>query len=835
MGFKIADAYVAVDPKDDNFEVGLRRIVENAAAKVEAKVSAGLREDAPGSLREDLDVALELATDRLDANVGLGLHNDAVEELDADVKAGVKLVEDNNKIKLPVDSKSAQQAGMSLGMKVALGFGLGFGPGVLTEAVVGGIPLMLAAAGSYLASNSPEVQAAFSPLEADVVALLASATGSMVPAAKQALGQLDSLVAAETPRIAGYFQQTAPSVEILTSGIGQFVTNLLPGFDAAVAQSTAVSRGFAAGLGLAGDGLGHLITGLSAGAGGGAQDFVETMRLLDAVLAVLGTDLGKLANGAEPVLQKLEPVLAAVASDLAGATTSTILTGLDVANSILTALPVDVVRAIADATAAWFAASKVYGIVAGAGPLLVSAASKVNLLSDAQIKAAGGADALGASWGKTLGALSLLLTGAGLLGQELGKLAGVGDHTAGNVDQLVLELDAAAQGSTDSRDAIEQYTLTMLAMSNATHGTVDGMKSLDQALAQLAATNPQEAADEFDKVTTALKGQGATAQQVAAFFPAYSKTVEEAKLQQQLARSSTDGLTEALDIEQQKLLLVMGAYDSATSAANAFKNKEDALYGKYADYSQAQANLTEQIASATGQITKGTNAINLHTGAGAKNFTLLNQLAQANEQVAEALIKQGGTSDQATASLQKGAQAIDDLARKSGFTDKQIQQLNIDLYGVPSVKDITFRANTTPVIQALNGLIQRIDSSSGTIQVYANVHNPAGGKALLTNADGGPVQRGDVSVVGERGPEIVVFGAAGRVVPNEAIRTVGGTSSNATGAALGMTIHTLNVTIPMQGIVDFTDPNNMTVQARRMAVNISNALNQVTNSRTGAR
>src|SRR5579884_3687174 len=170
MAFKIASAYVAVTPEDDGFELGLRRIVEDAAAKVEAKVGLGVRDDAPGSLREDIDVALELVTDRLNADVGLGLRNDAVEELDADVKAGVELVEENNKVKVKVDPQAAKDAGQQGGSLImaAITAGAIFGP----AAILTGFSTALAGVAVLVAKSNADVQAEYKSLATDVSSTL---------------------------------------------------------------------------------------------------------------------------------------------------------------------------------------------------------------------------------------------------------------------------------------------------------------------------------------------------------------------------------------------------------------------------------------------------------------------------------------------------------------------------------------------------------------------------------------------------------------------------------------------------------------------------------------
>lgn len=880
-GFKIAEAYVAAVPRDQDFEAGLRAIVEPAALRVHAEVGLGLTHEAPGELRGDLDAALALATDGLDANVGMGLRNDAVEALDADVRAGVQLVEDNNKIRVKVDPKTtadAQQAGMSIGAKLALGMGALFGPATLVEAATVGVPLMIGAIGTILAARSPQVQASAKILSADIGGELSTAAAPLVPAAQDAISQFDALFRDEMPRLQGYFTQARPAVDILTGGLTGFVTNVLPGFDAGMAHSQQASAAFAQGLDLAGDGVAHLIQGLSAGTSGGAQGFVALMTLVDHVLGIIGTDLGRLANAAGPVAQQLEPVLSAVAGDLSGATTSTIVTGLGLVNSILSTLPVDVVRAMADATAAWYTSSKVYGLLSGLGPALVGAATKVKLLSAAEVEAAGGAEAMGASWGKTLGTLGLVISAAALGGEQLGKLAGVGDHTAADVDTLTSSLMDAANGSQSAGTQITQFAGAMAFASNIAGGkATDGMKSLDDALTKLYQSNPQQAATEFQAVSDAMQAQGTSAQDVAKYLPGYTQAVKDAALANKehadalaTALSPAQQFTQALIGQQQQLVSTATASASATIAAMSFgttqgglnqqlsdaltdyqlaKNAASAygtalaaLSGSYGDLQAAEAQVDSNLLTLIQHQQQSGHAFTTGTQAGDQNIQMMHSYTQSILQGAQALVQQdtqAGRTSQVTQDLtayinQQRNAFIQQEAKILGSRDAAAKLFDqyVDIKKLGTITT-TINANTRPAAQALNGLIELINSSTGTVQIYATPNNPAGGRA--SNARGGPVYTGEVSEVGEEGPEVVVFGAPGRVIPNDQIPALpGGGAPPRTGASGGgITIQTLTVPVTVHGVLDFTDPNSLSPLERQMAARIGNAIRQVERSRVG--
>ncbi|MGW9286112.1 hypothetical protein ACWGSA_28850, partial [Streptomyces diastaticus] len=94
--------------------------------------------------------------------------------------------------------------------------------------------------------------------------------------------------------------------------------------------------------------------------------------------------------------------------------------------------------------------------------------------------------------------------------------------------------------------------------------------------------------------------------------------------------------------------------------------------------------------------------------------------------------------------------------------------------------------------QALAGLRNKtvtITTVRQTIAQYSTDTRPYTGQGGVSkNAAGGPVEAGEVSLVGENGPELVVFGQAGRVIDATTTRALkAGTASAGRDAARGLT------------------------------------------------
>jgi hypothetical protein len=552
-------------------------------------------------------------------------------------------------------------------------------------------------------------------------------------------------------------------------------------------------------FGRIGTGLGGFFAALGSGASGGMVGFTALATVVEKLLPDIGSLVAALSNGLGPALHDIAAVALPVASGLV---------------AVVNAFPPNVIRAAADAALALFLAFKaasLAGLVAEGttfiGFLKAAAAGEIALTGETGILAKS-MTGLGAAVDIALGPVGLLVGGLGLLaiaGHDA-TLATSGLKTANagagvSSSDLAAGLQSAAGGSKQAADSISMYVGTLKELKGSGASTTDAMASLDQQLARLELTDKTAGAKEYSAV---LKDLGLNAAQGAAAFPqyagaimSYSGAVDGAAVAtQHYADNTATALTPALrlisavtssqtqlttqataaglaavaalsfaDAQDTLNTRISGAvsqYTLASGAAKAFQSAEDALFGKYADYSQAQATFTTDLGNTAKALKGGKDAADLNTAAGAANFTALNQLYTAAQNVADALIKQGGSARDATVSLQHNAQTIDDLARKAGFTKDQVRKLNIELFGVPTVKQITFTANTGPAVQALNGLIQRINSSSGTVQVYATAANPAGGKALGGQAHGGIAgaaaaggPRSNLTWVGEHGPELI--------------------------------------------------------------------------------
>jgi len=655
-------------------------------------------------------------------------------------------------------------------------------------AILAGVSTVVVGAEALLAGSNKQVAQDASILGEQVKTSLTNAVAPIAGDIDAGINTLEQGVTRVTPQLDQLFSAAGPDATELASGLDQLAEGALPGIVSGIKAFAPEMHDVAADFGKIGQGVGGLISGLSVGAGGSTTAFNALSKSLSELLPDVGQIIGYLSNGLGPALSDIVPVVDGAAKAL------TVLTG---------ALSPGEIQAAGVAFAGLFTAFKGASLVGalkegatftsflkGSGVAAAEAEGKVASF------ASKGIGALSSALDVATGPLGLIIAGAGLLGNELGKVSGVGDHTAANVDALTSAMSDAANGSAAAQGKLDEFANAMQFMANASGGrATDGIKSIDSALTQLFQTNPQQAATEFGLLSKSLEANGENASDVAKEFPQYTKAVADAQLQSHLMGSQTDQLTASLigsataaktsaDQTAAQALAALGAtdgqnqlnialdksisdYEQASGQSSAYKTALDALYGKYQGYSAAQAAFTTDLANTATQLTKGKDAIDLSTAAGAANFTQLSNLATQNEQVAETLLKQSGSQDKANKSLQDGALKIDALAKSAGFTDTQIAQLNTDLYGTASIKDIAVHvsANTADAYAAVGGFLSYVNSSGATIHVYetaSGVYNT--GMTAHAKATGGIVGgigaaatggvRGSWTLTDEQGPEL---------------------------------------------------------------------------------
>lgn len=398
-----------------------------------------------------------------------------------------------------------------------------------------------------------------------------------------------------------------------------------------------------------------------------------------------------------------------------------------------------------------------------------------------------------------------------------------------NLQALIREQTAHSQGVSTDIENEEQQVQQLEA-------TRDAMKGLENDIVAVVAKqndlsqatlNAEKAAGVFDVQVRAgvlslqqqAQQSNVSAQALGAYMmtlvpgtQAYTDAVDDQIIALEhsalSAQINATALNDSLPIQGQLSQAALQAaidYQQAGQATSQYTNAVTALYGQYGTTSQAQAQFTLGLDGLKGTITSGTDAVNLSTEAGAKNFQAFEQVAQAAEGVSEKIYQQTGDTKQAAQALQNMAGMLDTAAYKAGLTKDQVRQLNIELFGVPTVKDIAIGLTGVQAAQdIINGLIK--PESLFIKTEIENVNNTptsgptySGGALGRARAAGGPVSAGELYVVGETGrPEWFVPGADGYITPMDMLQPSGVAAAAAAGGFAGATPQ-VNVAIYLDG------------------------------------
>jgi hypothetical protein len=359
-----------------------------------------------------------------------------------------------------------------------------------------------------------------------------------------------------------------------------------------------------------------------------------------------------------------------------------------------------------------------------------------------------------------------------------------------------------ASGVSQLKLQAEQSYISGQAMNEYLNGLTPGSKAFADAVETGVVAMRQSA------VTAQINAQAttdyllATGPGMQAYTDAVNNQVVALQLSARTAAIQADALNASLPAQGQlsdAALLAAENYQTASSAAGQYTNALNALYGQYGTTSGAQASFTTSLDGLTGSITKGKDAVDRTTEAGAKNFTTFQSVATAAENYAEKLYQQTGNASTATTALQKMAGELDTAATKAGLTKTQVQQLNTELFGVPDVKDIKIQVDTSTAMAEFGALdtailaeIQKINDTAikpsiahSALTSSAAPYTPPASGGPKPNATGGPVQAGVPVIVGDGGrSEVFVPNSDGRIYPS-----VGAGAQAVAGQGGGVVVH----------------------------------------------
>src|SRR5579884_3771627 len=244
----------------------------------------------------------------------------------------------------------------------------------------------------------------------------------------------------------------------------------------------------------------------------------------------------------------------------------------------------------------------------------------------------------------------------------------------------------------------------------------------------------------------------------------YQKLVAKAQATSESAVASLN-LGTGQSALNQALAASIDQYNMAAGAGQGYASVLQALNDMTMNLESSEAAFTIALDGVSKAAAANGHSLDINKVSGAQNIQTFTQLAQSADKAAAAVyqneVNTKGASTafaDANAKLASEKQAFIDAADKAGFNAGKVKELADQLFHLPQDVQVNVEANTAPARQELNGLVQKINDSYGTVQIYASGSGAPGGKALGANAGGGPVTAGTLSTINEHGVETVLFG-----------------------------------------------------------------------------
>lgn len=321
-------------------------------------------------------------------------------------------------------------------------------------------------------------------------------------------------------------------------------------------------------------------------------------------------------------------------------------------------------------------------------------------------------------------AIAEVATAHGLSAQELENRLSVEGEAVGKVG----ELTDATKTATEQDDIRRQVLGNLNTAQSATGISADEYKASVEAVTAATAAAKQALLDEAD----ALKAQSDAMRSAAdAQFAAdkSARSLQEAVIAlpgqiDQISKSTDDATTKQLKIQQ--------AYDDVAQSAS--------------DNADAQVRLaTEQAASAG---TTATATQKLDTW----NASMLTSAANADGPLHEAIINHiaavNGIPPEKLTEILASTPNLDE------------QKALIDQASANRALTIKADADTSAATQSVNAFIRAVESNPAYIDVVGRTSTQG-----QVHAAGGTARAGDLSLVGERGPELRVEGSNATYIP----------------------------------------------------------------------
>lgn len=275
--------------------------------------------------------------------------------------------------------------------------------------------------------------------------------------------------------------------------------------------------------------------------------------------------------------------------------------------------------------------------------------------------------------------------------------------------------------------------------------------------------------------------------------------------------AATDDQAKAVEALGGKLRDLATDYDTSAGRAKAWQSAVEQGSGGILAAKQQTADYNDALTDLTAGFKKNGESIDENTEKGRANLDNLEKVQGAIGSLIDAQLKNGASLADAGKAAGEYRDKLDGVLRKAGFTEKQIEEYNTALGLTPKQIETTVKLagqeEARLKLQALNADLDKLPSEVATrirqdiitgdytsalnkIQQYYNQHsvtvrvNAAPGTVFNPSIPGGSKIPGrgkaaggraaGLTLVGERGPEILELPTGSNIVPNHQLGGLGG-------------------------------------------------------------
>lgn len=232
---------------------------------------------------------------------------------------------------------------------------------------------------------------------------------------------------------------------------------------------------------------------------------------------------------------------------------------------------------------------------------------------------------------------------------------------------------------------------------------------------------------------------------------------------------------------------VAGVGDAAETSSEKIEGLSDAfdkLFGKQMSLDEANAAYKQGMRDLNEQLTDGKRTLNENTQAGLDNAGAVRDQIGVIEDLRQAQFAQTGNLQEANATYDEHIAQLKATLKNLGYNKKEVEELVGAYQRLPKDGvDVTFRSpGLWAALQRMRELARLLGSAAAGRNA-AEGSEPVSGRAV-----GGPVMAGKPYLVGEKGPELVTFGANGTVhTAEQTAAMLSGSSGGSAGSTGGMT------------------------------------------------